>query len=56
MTKQTTVPLRKLFDDALSKQNHIVHSNHKKRQRNKWNNKTGFFRLQKVKCNKGSYH
>ena len=50
MTKQTTVPLRKLFDDALSKQNHIVHSNHKKRKRNKWNNKTGFFRLQKVKC------
>ena len=32
MTKRTTVPLRKLFDDALSKQNYMVHPNRKKRK------------------------
>ena len=50
MTKQTIVPLRKLFDDALSKQNYMVHPNHKKKKRTKWNNQSGFFRVQKAKC------
>lgn len=50
MTERTTVQLRKLFDDALSKQNYVVHPNHKKKKRTKWNNQSGFFRVQKVKC------
>ena len=50
MTKQTTVPLRKLFDDALSKQDRIVHPNHKRKKRKRQTNQSGFFRVYKVKC------
>lgn len=50
MTEKKTVSLRKLFDDALLKQNYVVHPNNKRKKRTKWNNQSGFYRVQKVKC------
>lgn len=47
MTQQTTVPLRKLFDETLKKSKYHVH---KPKKRKKWNNKSGFYKVQKSKC------
>lgn len=47
MKNQDTVPLQKLFDDALKKSKYHVH---KPKKRTKWSNKSGFYKVQKVKC------
>lgn len=44
---EKTVPLRELFDIALKKQNHKVH---KPKKRKQWTNKSGFYKVQKMKC------
>lgn len=48
---ENTVNLGDLFKQALKKQSYIVHPN-KKKGRKRWSNQSGFYRVQKIKCQK----
>ena len=47
MKEETTIPLQELFDDALKRCKYHIH---KPKKRTKWKNKSGFYKVQKVKC------